>query len=741
MYGTTFGRGRSGSLKLRGKIILSVLTVVSLIFIAVISYVAVMSSGKATQDAQALAFASAREIASQVESTLRKNINILNTIASIAQHMDRTQPNAREVLMNMLEASVLIAPDTVSMWFAFEPDVFDKRDKDFAGTPEYGKTGQFIGCYFDNGGKAERTNDVSSETIYAPGSGDYYTVPLKTGKSVVMPPEFFTFETGKKTLVSSISVPIQLDGKVAGVVGIDFDYEYVQNAIASTQAISPNSIFSLADSSGIIIFSKDSQNIGKNLADILDKNSPATPQILQSLKEGKGFHDFAISALNKKKSLRIYSPVGTGIPGESLSIIATVPEDDILTETRAMTRNSIIATVVGLMLLGITVFFVGTKVVRPIVAISDMLKRTATLNFTTVRANDWILNYKDEVGDMGRNYAAFKSSMVEMLKVLDSQMRSFASTAQNLAAISEESVASMEEVKASVDEVTRLSNDNSTALDHTNAGVEEVSHASNATARSSEEGAAIAGRTSELTRQAFSEVDEVVGSIRQAGERSRDSGHSILKVNESVGAIASFVSTITGIADQTNLLALNAAIEAARAGEAGRGFAVVAEEVRKLAEESGRAAQEVQKLISVLQSDSSKANSVIEAMGKLLVETIDKAGSAQAALKKSLSEVDELSGHMQTIAAAAEEQAASSSEMANSVNRVTTATADIGKALQNIQSATAETASASESVATEAQNMTEGVMKLEELVSRFQYDGKHQDEHTHQALPPKKNKK
>ena len=421
-------------------------------------------------------------------------------------------------------------------------------------------------------------------------------------------------------------------------------------------------------------------------------------------------------------AIRIFSPVETEIEGATLTVNAIVPEKEILAGVRSMTINTIIVAVVGLLLLIAVVLFISSAVVRPIMSMVAIMKRAASLDFTSDQSLTALTNYKDEIGEMANAYSSLQDSLSNMLASLGVQARNFSSTAQNLAAISEESVASMQEVKASVDEVSNLSTDNVASLEHANRGVEEMSHASASTAASAEEGAAIAGRTAELTRQAFSEVDEVVSKIRIAGDRSQESGHSIVKVNDSVGAIASFVSTITGIADQTNLLALNAAIEAARAGEAGRGFAVVAEEVRKLAEDSGGAAQEVQKLISALQSDSSNASSVIEAMGRLLTETVDKAGHAQEDLDKSLGEVDKLSVHMQTIASAAEQQAAASSEMANSVNLVAGSTAEIGTALSHIQSATAETAAASENVAKEAQDMTEGVMKLEELLSQFKYD-------------------
>ena len=109
---------------------------------------------------------------------------------------------------------------------------------------------------------------------------------------------------------------------------------------------------------------------------------------------------------------------------------------------------------------------------------------------------------------MTHSYSQLKHSIVDMLRKLNAQAYSFTESAQNLAAISEEAVASMEEVKASVDEVARLSEENSESLARTNSAVDEVSHAATSTANSAEEGAGIAARTADLTQSAFMEVDE-----------------------------------------------------------------------------------------------------------------------------------------------------------------------------------------------------------------------------------------
>lgn len=71
----------------------------------------------------------------------------------------------------------------------------------------------------------------------------------------------------------------------------------------------------------------------------------------------------------------------------------------------------------------------------------------------------------------------------------------------------------------------------------------------------------------------------------------------ILQLNDSSEQIKKVVSIVQDIAEQTNLLALNSAIEAARAGEYGKGFAVVADEVRKLADETKKSVSEISTLI------------------------------------------------------------------------------------------------------------------------------------------------
>jgi len=93
---------------------------------------------------------------------------------------------------------------------------------------------------------------------------------------------------------------------------------------------------------------------------------------------------------------------------------------------------------------------------------------------------------------------------------------------------------------------------------------------------------------------------------------------TVIKLQENIGEINSFLDDITQISEQTNLLSLNAAIEAARAGQEGKGFAVVAEEIRKLADKSSHIVGDINRIIDIITVNTNDAVSKVE-QGNLAV--------------------------------------------------------------------------------------------------------------------------
>ena len=169
-------------------------------------------------------------------------------------------------------------------------------------------------------------------------------------------------------------------------------------------------------------------------------------------------------------------------------------------------------------------------------------------------------------------------------------------------------------------------------------------------------------------------------------------------LDEAAREISDVVRLIEDIAGRTNLLALNATIEAARAGEAGKGFAVVASEVKELAQETARATEDISKRVEAIQADTAGA-----------VEAISQITSVIA----------EINDFQATIAAAVEEQTATTNEMNRNVAEAADGSRNIATAISGLAEGTQLTNQRVEDAQRAAAELARMSGELQDAVSRF----------------------
>jgi methyl-accepting chemotaxis protein len=236
----------------------------------------------------------------------------------------------------------------------------------------------------------------------------------------------------------------------------------------------------------------------------------------------------------------------------------------------------------------------------------------------------------------------------------------------------------------------------------------------------------ISGRTNAQAAQARSAAEQVSGSVGSVASGAEELGASVREIaggtsgaakvaaeaaaqarsGDAVMArlaatsaqIGEVVATISSIAEQTNLLALNATIEAARAGEAGRGFAVVAGEVKELARQTSAATDDIRKRIGSVQGD---VQATVEAL---------------AAITRTVAQID---AAQQSISAAVEEQAATTSEMGRNLIQASDATRAIAVQVAELATGSAAVSSQAEITRGAAADLTRLAAELRESVGRM----------------------
>lgn len=321
--------------------------------------------------------------------------------------------------------------------------------------------------------------------------------------------------------------------------------------------------------------------------------------------------------------------------------------------------NSLVAVVaaLGLLAAGMVLLVVRTVVVKPVQSLSGFL---LGLESDLTKRFEW--NSGDEIGQVARNVNVFLDGLQKTLATVVFESTQVAAASVQLSSNSQSISSRTESVVDQAGSVAVAS--------------EEMAATSADIANNCLAAVAEAQAAGEAAQYGASIVSATVSGMEQIARRVRDSAQTVRVLGERSDQIGDIASTIEDIADQTNLLALNAAIEAARAGEQGRGFAVVADEVRALAERTTKATKEIADMIKAIQNETRSAVLQME-QGVMDVEsgTRDAARSGEA-LQDILSRITDVTMQINQIATAAEEQTATTGEIANNVNRISDAARD-----------------------------------------------------------------
>jgi methyl-accepting chemotaxis protein len=390
-------------------------------------------------------------------------------------------------------------------------------------------------------------------------------------------------------------------------------------------------------------------------------------------------------------------------------IVKQTNDQNAATEVAATERVSMFTlllwgvSAVVFLIIGAGLFGVAFGVIRPIAAMTDVMKGLAggDLNVAVPA-----LSRDDEVGAMARAVQVFKENAQRVLS-MEAEQASLKqkADADRRAAMHEMAGGFDSAIGKIIQTVSGASSELESSAGRLTRTAEVTQTLSATVAAASEQSSSNAQSAAAAAEEMASSVQEISRQVRDSHKISREAVSQVEQTNariadlaQSAGRIGEVVRMISAVAEQTNLLALNATIEAARAGEAGRGFAVVASEVKALAAQTAKATEEISGQIGQMQSATNQSVSAIQEIGG------------------TIGRIAEIS---QTIAAAVEEQGAVTQEISRNVQQAAQGASQVASSITDVNRGATETGAASTHVHGLAQSLLGQSNHLKGEVEKF----------------------
>lgn len=545
-------------------------------------------------------------------------------------------------------------------------------------------------------------SSIFDENSYA--ERDYFQASMK-GESYISDPTISKI-TGKVTFL--VSAPIWKDSIVGSeVIGVVYfvPTETFLNDIMSSIKVGEHGYAYMINNAGMNVADIDSEAVGVE-NHIEDAKTDVGLKNLRELESKmiNGENGFGTYQYEGVKWFQGYAPV-SNTNGWSIGVVAA--QKDFMSNVIASFVIVVIMSVVFIIIGSVIAGLFSNSISKPIIA---CVNRISLLEKGDLTSEVLVIHSKDETGLLSNATRGIVESLKAIIKDEDYLLTEMSNGNFDIHTNSEEYyIGDFSHILESILKInTSLS---STLLkinyssDQVASGAEQLSEA----ALSLAEGA---------TEQAGT-VEELLATITDVTEKSRNNATSALDANgkvmvtskEAAGSnhkmqemikamekidsksqeIVSIIATIEDIASQTNLLALNAAIEAARAGESGRGFSVVAEQVKVLASQSAEAAKNTVRLIEDSMAAVGEGTKIAQDTAKSLVTVVDS--------------IAQISHIMSNIADASDKQTSAMNEIEGGINNIAEIVQD--------NSATAEETSAN------SQELNSQSQILKDLVFRF----------------------
>ncbi len=518
-----------------------------------------------------------------------------------------TRDNVNQILTNVLQDQ----PNASDNWFVFEPNAFDGLDAQSIGRADSDDKGRFVPLVFPDG------SGYGIDRCYAYDTDPYYLVPKDTLKPFITQPTVYDIG-GVPVNMVTISVPIVIDGKFYGVGGIDIAVDQLLLDLNKVQLFDTGFIKILGPD-GTIFAHPNKELINTVSAEFASGNSSA---LLSTLLSGQSIDSINEKIPGDNHDFKMFVPLAVSEYGPTWILGSEIPTKEITKEASSIRNFNFIASIVGLIIIGIITSLYISNITKWIKNIAGASKSISEGNLA-ISIDPNMLKREDEIGVLAHSFEHMKEELRQIASNIVETSEEVSASSNMLRESTSQSAITSEDISRAIQEVARGATDQ--ARD-TEKGSEEVVNLGKIIEKNQLQLNQLAENAQQVIKVVQLGTESMQKLDDQANRTNKEMDVITVSINstyKSVSRIKEVSGLIASISEQTNLLALNASIEAARAGEHGRGFAVVADEIRKLAEQSKNSTHDIDNALSLLSKDAENLVDVSDKIRVVVTEQLE----------------------------------------------------------------------------------------------------------------------
>ncbi|NCC96739.1 MAG: HAMP domain-containing protein, partial [Synergistales bacterium] len=391
-------------LRLQGKIIAFVLTVVLGVFVVIIGTSTYMNRKENVEQARQLALSRSQEYANYMKAEFEVALEVARTLAYVMEGATEVGDGDRDLVNRLLVQILRRHSGFVGIWTCWEPDAFDGQDQAYAYTAGHDDTGRFV-PYWHRDGDSIELEPLKGYDV--PEEGDYYLIPLKSGKEAILEP--YRYEVaGKPVFMTTLSVPVEVKGKIAGVVGVDIDMNDVQ-AITKEIKLYETGFGRLVTYQGTVASHPNLARVGEVAGEI---KAPGGAEVLRRIKQGDGWFDEAWSEALQETTLKAFAPVVIGNTGTPWSFGTVLRIKEVMASADRAMMTTVYLSFAGLIIIVFAVWLIAKKITAPMRKVVEVAGRAKDGDLTVSR-EEFGVRSKDELGDMADALYAMITAQAE----------------------------------------------------------------------------------------------------------------------------------------------------------------------------------------------------------------------------------------------------------------------------------------------------------------------------------------